>query len=119
MTKRSEEKWRSPSRFTESVKVEPPTFTLSVNRDGDLHFSSERFVINRLREEFGFEGSPIRIWLRVRKSRSGPQSFKMRKAVPRPRTDGKPNSGKDLDQTEEMAAASPKTRIDKRKGRRS
>jgi GTP-binding protein len=105
--------------YAAQIRVDPPTFTLSVNREGELHFSSERFLINCLRKEFGFEGSPIRIWLRVRKSRSGPQGFKMRKAIARPRTDGKPNSGKDIPQEGSGYLESPKTRIDKRRSSRS
>lgn len=105
--------------YAAQIRVDPPTFTLSVNREGELHFSSERFLVNCLRKEFGFEGTPIRIWLRVRKSRSGPQSFKMRKAVPRPRTDGKPNSGKEMDPETSSLPDAPKTRIDKRRPRRS
>lgn len=105
--------------YAAQIRVDPPTFTLSVNREGELHFSSERFLVNCLRKEFGFEGSPIRIWLRVRKSRSGPQSFKMRKAIPRPRTDGKPNSGKDMPPEGSSNFESPKTRIDNRRRGRS
>ena len=105
--------------YAAQIRVDPPTFTLSVNREGELHFSSERFLVNCLRKEFGFEGSPIRIWLRVRRSRSGPQSFKMRKAVPRPRTDGKPSSGRDMPPEGSSQFESPKSRIDKRRPRRS
>ena len=101
------------SRTDRSIRVDPPTFTLSVNREGELHFSSERFIVNCLRKEFGFAGAPLRVWLRIRKSRSGPQSFKMRKAIPRPRTDGKPNSGKEIQLPVEMAPKDRKTRIDK------
>ncbi len=105
--------------YAAQIRIDPPTFTLSVNREGELHFSSERFLINCLRKEFGFDGSPLRIWLRVRRSRSGPLSFKMRKAVARPRTDGKPNSGKDIPIDSSSHLESPKTRIDKRTVRRS
>ncbi len=105
--------------YAAQIRVDPPTFTLSVNREGELHFSSERFLVNCLRKEFGFQGSPIRIWLRVRRSRTGPQSFKMRKAVPRPRTDGKPNSGKEIESNTSSQFEAPKTRIDKRRSRRS
>jgi GTP-binding protein len=105
--------------YAAQIRVDPPTFTLSVNREGELHFSSERFLVNCLRKEFGFEGSPIRLWLRVRRSRSGPRSFKMRKAVPRPRADGKPNSGKEMDQDTSSQFESPKTRIDKKRRGRS
>lgn len=105
--------------YAAQIRVDPPTFTLSVNREGELHFSSERFLINCLRKEFGFEGSPIRIWLRVRKSRTGPQSFKMRKAVPRPRADGRPSAGKTAEEVAASQTESPRRRIDNKRPRRS
>jgi GTP-binding protein len=46
--------------------VRPPTFVLFTDRAGDLHFSAERHIINRLRERFGFKGTPV-----VLKIRSG------------------------------------------------
>jgi GTPase len=39
--------------------VAPPTFVAFTNRAGKLHFSVERYIENRLRERFGFEGTPI------------------------------------------------------------
>ena len=39
--------------------VAPPTFVVFTNRAGKLHFSYERFLENRLRERFGFPGTPI------------------------------------------------------------
>lgn len=39
--------------------VRPPTFIVFTDKAGDLHFSAERFLINRMREKFGFEGTPI------------------------------------------------------------
>ena len=41
--------------------VAPPTFVLFVNDPQLLHFSYRRYIENRLREAFGFDGSPIRI----------------------------------------------------------
>jgi GTPase len=46
--------------------VAPPSFVLFTNVATELHFSYERFLVNRLREEFGFEGTPIRISVRRR-----------------------------------------------------
>jgi GTP-binding protein len=37
----------------------PPVFVAFTNRPGKLHFSFERFVENRIRERFGFLGTPI------------------------------------------------------------
>ena len=39
--------------------VRPPTFVLFTSRRGKLHFSTERYFVNRLRERFGFQGTPI------------------------------------------------------------
>ncbi len=46
--------------------VSPPTFIAFTNRAGKLHFSIERFLENRIRETFGFVGSPIVIKSRSR-----------------------------------------------------
>jgi GTP-binding protein len=50
--------------------VAPPTFVLFTNVATELHFSYERFLINRLREAFGFEGSPIRLTVRRRERKA-------------------------------------------------
>jgi GTPase len=47
--------------------VAPPTFIAFTNQAGKLHFSVERFLENRIREKFGFAGTPIVI--KSRKSR--------------------------------------------------
>jgi GTP-binding protein len=39
--------------------VAPPTFVAFTNRPGKLHFAFQRFLENRIRERFGFQGSPI------------------------------------------------------------
>jgi GTP-binding protein len=46
--------------------VAPPVFVLFTNIATELHFSYQRFLINRLRESFGFEGTPIRLAVRRR-----------------------------------------------------
>lgn len=50
--------------------VEPPTIVLFTNVATKLHFSYERFLINRLRESFGFVGTPIRLVVRRRGRRT-------------------------------------------------
>jgi len=47
--------------------VAPPTFIAFTNQPGKLHFSLERFLENRIRERFGFLGTPIVIKSRVSK----------------------------------------------------
>jgi GTPase len=39
--------------------VRPPKFIVFTDRAQNLHFSAERYLVNRLREKFGFEGTPI------------------------------------------------------------
>jgi len=43
------------------VRSDPPTFMIYMNDPKLLHFSYRRFLENRLREEYGFLGTPIRI----------------------------------------------------------
>jgi GTPase len=61
------------NRFVETLKFEsdikiyyltqasmrPPTFIVFTDKADKMHFSVERFLINRLRDRFGFEGTPI------------------------------------------------------------
>lgn len=50
--------------YMTQASVQPPTFILFVNESRLMHFSYVRFLENRLRETFGFEGTPIRLILR-------------------------------------------------------
>lgn len=52
--------------YITQVKVQPPTFLLFVNEPKLVHFAYRRFLENRIREEFGFEGTPIRLVTRKR-----------------------------------------------------
>ncbi|MDY2958595.1 ribosome biogenesis GTPase Der [Floccifex sp.] len=52
--------------YASQVAVEPPTFVLFVNDPELLHFSYKRYIENKIREAFGFEGTPIRILARAR-----------------------------------------------------
>ena len=47
--------------------VAPPVFVAFTNRPGKFHFSFERFLENRIREQFGFVGTPIVIKSRLSK----------------------------------------------------
>ncbi|MBM7577447.1 ribosome biogenesis GTPase Der [Jeotgalibacillus terrae] len=53
--------------YATQVAVKPPTFVIFVNEPELMHFSYERFLENRIREAFGFEGTPIRLIARARK----------------------------------------------------
>ncbi len=54
-------------KYATQVSVKPTTFILFVNHKSLFHFSYLRFIENRLREKFGFEGVPIKIELRESK----------------------------------------------------
>lgn len=51
-------------RYATQAAVAPPTFVFFVNDAKLVHFSYERYVENRLREAFGFAGTPIRLVFR-------------------------------------------------------
>ena len=53
--------------FVTQVSIIPPTFIIFVNDPELMHFSYLRFLENRLRESFGFEGTPLRLIVRARK----------------------------------------------------
>jgi GTPase len=52
--------------YAAQTSVAPPTFVFFTNVATKFHFSYERFLVNQLRDRFGFEGSPIRIHVRRR-----------------------------------------------------
>ncbi|MDI9440606.1 MAG: ribosome biogenesis GTPase Der [Firmicutes bacterium] len=54
--------------YGSQVQVKPPVFVLHVNRKDLLHFSYERYLENRIRQEYEFIGTPIML---VAKERSG------------------------------------------------
>ena len=53
--------------YLTQASVAPPTCVLFVNDPALLHFSYKRYIENRLRETFGFEGTPVRIITRGKK----------------------------------------------------
>lgn len=52
--------------FANQVSVEPPTIVLFVNKPKFAHFSYLRYIENRLRDTFDFDGTPIDLVLRER-----------------------------------------------------
>ena len=62
-------KGRRPKLFyATQVAVAPPTFVFFAREAGSVHFSYRRYLENRLREAFGFDGTPIRLVFRERSS---------------------------------------------------
>jgi GTPase len=57
-------------RYITQVSVGPPTFVVFLAGKDPLHFSTERYLQNQLRERFDFYGTPIRITQRLKRSKS-------------------------------------------------
>ena len=55
--------------YITQVSIQPPTFIIFTNSKKLFHFSYERYIVNKLREEFNFNGTPIRIIIRERKDK--------------------------------------------------
>jgi GTP-binding protein len=55
--------------YAAQTGVAPPTFVFFTNIATTFHFSYQRYIENRLRDEFGFAGTPIRIHVRARRRR--------------------------------------------------
>lgn len=55
--------------YMTQVSTKPPTFVIFVNSKELLHFSYQRYIENKIREAFGFTGTPIRIYVRERKEK--------------------------------------------------
>ena len=50
--------------YATQVKIKPPTFVILVNEPEIMHFSYQRYLENKLREAFGFEGTPLQMIIR-------------------------------------------------------
>ncbi len=50
--------------YITQVSTGPPTFVIYVNFPDGIHFSYERYLLNQMREAFGFEGVPVRLLFR-------------------------------------------------------
>lgn len=55
--------------YTTQVGVKPPTFVIFTNDKKLMHFSYLRYLENKIREAFGFEGTPLKFFVRERKEK--------------------------------------------------
>ncbi len=53
--------------YITQVSVKPPTFVIFVNDKELMHFSYTRYIENKIRESFGFRGTPLKFIIRERK----------------------------------------------------
>lgn len=54
--------------YGSQVDTNPPKFVISVNNSDHFHFSYKRYIENRIREFFGFNGTPIIVDIKGRES---------------------------------------------------
>jgi GTPase len=66
--------------YATQASVAPPTFIFFASDASAVHFSYRRYLENRLREQFGFDGTPIRLVFRDRTSVKLPRRKKLRSA---------------------------------------
>jgi GTP-binding protein len=52
--------------YATQASIEPPTFVLFASEAKSVHFSYQRFLENRIRDAFAFEGTPLRLIFRER-----------------------------------------------------
>ena len=58
--------------FATQVAVKPPTFVIFTNQPDSIHFSYERYLSNKFREAFGFNGTPLKLLFRGRDKKNNP-----------------------------------------------
>ena len=52
--------------YATQVAIKPPSFVIFTNSPEGIHFSYERYIMNRFREAFGFTGTPLKLMFRGR-----------------------------------------------------
>ncbi|MCP4501796.1 MAG: ribosome biogenesis GTPase Der [Deltaproteobacteria bacterium] len=57
--------------FGSQVTTSPPTFVFATNHKDGIHFSYERYLTNQLRQAFGFNGTPVKLFFRERSTTAG------------------------------------------------
>src|SRR3954471_16904960 len=79
--------------YATQVQIEPPTFVLFANGAELIHFSYRRYLDNRLRETFGFNGTPLRVFIRERSREDLERRRSPRAASVKAKTGPKPKPG--------------------------
>ncbi|MEA2026592.1 MAG: hypothetical protein U9O18_07860, partial [Chloroflexota bacterium] len=72
--------------YATQATIEPPTFVLFASDAKSVHFSYRRFLENRIRDAFDFEGAPLRFIFRERSR----VELEKKKRKPRPKKGKKP-----------------------------
>jgi GTP-binding protein len=80
--------------YATQAAIAPPTFVFFASDSSAVHFSYRRFLENRLRETFGFDGTPIRLIFRDRASVRLPRRRTSRATQARPASGRRPSPGR-------------------------
>ena len=75
--------------YAAQVGIAPPTFALFTNIATEFHFSYERYLVNQIRKQFGFLGTPIRLQIRRRNEKAGSKSSRQGRPPKREQGGGK------------------------------
>ncbi len=76
--------------FGAQTAVTPPTFRIKMNYPHGMHYSYERYLVNGIREAFGFEGVPVRLKFEARR-RSASKNLLGSNKMPREKMGKKPS----------------------------
>jgi GTP-binding protein len=90
--------------YATQVAVAPPTFVIFVNDPELVHFSYRRYLENRIRAEYGFLGTPIRLIFRQRANEAA-----ARRSA-RPRRSGRRSTGSQRSGDQTRSKPSPRGR---------
>jgi GTP-binding protein len=56
--------------YTSQIRVKPPTFRFTINDEDGFHFSYQRYLENKLRETFGFSGTPLKFEVNIKNNKN-------------------------------------------------
>jgi GTPase len=55
--------------YVTQASIRPPEFVMFTNKRTPLHFSHERYLINQIRRQFGFRGTPVLLRTRAKEGK--------------------------------------------------
>ena len=57
--------------YVTQASIRPPAFVVFTNKRAPLHFSHERYLVNQIRRQFGFRGTPVLLKTRAKEGKRG------------------------------------------------
>jgi GTP-binding protein len=103
--------------FMTQVGVRPPSFVIKTNTDRGLHFSYVRYLENRLREQFGLAGVPLRLSIQKKqKGEDEPVETAVVRRILDPGEGLKPSRSNEALQAQKAEKIKPRPRPKKKEG---